>query len=307
MNIKDNKYWINKIENKDDRIILEEVLLYSANDKERIDLINIQSASDKLKNWKSFDSNKAWNKVSNKKSNTRFSIVKYAASIVILIAFGLSFLLFQNNTVEYKTTSSNLHVVLQDGSDIVLSPNSKLRLSSSFNDTKRSVTLVGNAYFNIERNTAKPFIVKTSNGDVEVLGTVFYITQDIGSMKVDLISGKVKVSNNSAETAFLNKNETAIVNNKIIVENTRVLDIESIEDLVFDNVTIKDAISTLNKVYGKNIIELEDNNSYLLNETIHITVENSSVREFLNGLKLIFNVKVINAKGKFIISAVKSE
>jgi len=104
----------------------------------------------------------------------------------------------------------------------------------------------------------------------------------------------------------LNKNKTAFVYDNIDIENLNEKEIPKLKDIYFDNVSIKDAVSKLNEIYGKKVIELKEPENKLWNETIHTTVKNSSVREFINELKkLIFNVKMINSKGKFIISGLK--
>lgn len=293
-------YLINKIKDEYDKSVLEDILLTSENDQEFEELIEIQAASTQLENWKSFDSSKAWNVIQKDKSNTRNSIIKYAAIVILLLSVGMSYLLLQNNN-EFQAGNSNKHIVLQDGSDIILYPNAVLKVSNNFNRSTRKVFLKGDAYFNVAKKNT-PFVVDLHKGSVDVLGTVFYINQNNNGFKVDLISGKVNVVDYKGNLLVLGINESAIVEDDIKVLKTISLSSNSMSDLKLDNVTINDAINILNNIYGKNIIELEENSSDFGMKTIHTTVRNSSVREFINGLKLIFDVRVINSKGKFIIS-----
>src|SRR5690606_21112694 len=73
------------------------------------------------------------------------------------------------------------HVVLPDGSKVWLNSASSLRYPSKFEQHSRAVELDGEAYFDIAprfstSDTARiPFVVKTRNQKVEVLGTQFNI------------------------------------------------------------------------------------------------------------------------------------
>lgn len=298
---KQTKYYlINKIEDENDKSILEEILLTSESDQEFQKIIDIQSASTNLQNWKRFDSSKAWDNIQNEKSKSRLSILKYAAIVVLLLSVGMSYFLLQNNN-EYKAGNSNRHIVLQDGSDIILYPNAILKVSEDFNSSTREISLEGDAYFNVAKKNS-PFIVNLDKGSVDVLGTVFYIDQNDIGFKVELISGNVNVVDDKGNNTKIVANETAIVDNDIKVVKTVSDSGDRLSDLKLDNVTINESIDILNNIYGKNIIELKEKDCGLGNKTIHTTVKNSSVREFINGLKLIFDIRVINTKGKFIIS-----
>jgi len=301
MNKIDKKYWSEKIKDNKDKSILEEILNSNEELDHFDDFINVQEASEELVNWKKFDKEVAWNKVQ-PKSKFKLSFVKYAA--VILLILGVSFYsgVFNSEDV-YIADSSDLHILLDDGSDIVLYPGAELRILSGFNQSNRNVEFKGKAYFNIAKDAQKPFGIKMENGDVKVLGTVFYIDEKNESLIVDLISGRVELSNNKGDLKVLSSgNSATILNEDIEVSKGSEIEHNSIDDLYFDNIMIKDAIDRLNEVYGKNIIELEDKSSELASKPIHTTVKNASVREFIKSLKVIFNVKIVNSKGKFTIS-----
>jgi len=126
-------------------------------------------------------------------------------------------------------------------------------------------------------------------------------------VKVDLISGMVEIKKPDGKRAVLNKNKTAFIYDKMNIKDLNQEEIPEIKDLYLDNVSIKNAINKLNKIYSTKVIELKEPENNLWNETVHTTVKNSSVREFINELELIFKVKVINSKGKFIVSSLKTK
>ncbi len=86
-------------------------------------------------------------------------------------------------------------VNLPDGTKVWLNASSSLKFPTAFTDNnKRIVTLTGEGYFEVAKSTM-PFIVKTKDQEVEVLGTHFNIssyTNDIET-KTTLLEGKVKV------------------------------------------------------------------------------------------------------------------
>ena len=84
---------------------------------------------------------------------------------------------------------------LSDGSVVYLNAMSSLRFPVHFKGDKRVVELEGEAYFEVAKN-AKPFIVKTQDMNIEVLGTVFNIScyAEDQATRTTLVSGKVKVT-----------------------------------------------------------------------------------------------------------------
>jgi transmembrane sensor len=90
-------------------------------------------------------------------------------------------------------------VVLPDGTKVWLNAASSLRYPTSFPGNERRVELTGEAYFEVAKNAAQPFFVKTTNQTVEVLGTHFNINSysDEVSTKTTLLEGRVNVTNTS--------------------------------------------------------------------------------------------------------------
>lgn len=67
-------------------------------------------------------------------------------------------------------------ILLADGTKVWLNAGSRLIYPSVFVDKKREVFLVGEAFFQVSKDTKKPFIVKTPDIKVQVLGTQFNIS-----------------------------------------------------------------------------------------------------------------------------------
>ena len=84
---------------------------------------------------------------------------------------------------------------LSDGTRVYLNAESKLKYPETFGKDRREVELSGEAYFEVCRDTNRPFVVKVGDMRVNVLGTVFNINayQEMANIKTTLVSGKVKV------------------------------------------------------------------------------------------------------------------
>ncbi len=86
-------------------------------------------------------------------------------------------------------------VVLPDGSKVWLNAASSLKFPTAFAGRERSVELTGEAYFEVVKNAAKPFRVKSTGQTIEVLGTHFDINSyaDEPVVKTTLLEGSVKI------------------------------------------------------------------------------------------------------------------
>ena len=100
------------------------------------------------------------------------------------------------NTIE-TPRGGQYQVRLPDGSKVWLNAASKLIYPVSFNGRgQRVVELSGEAYFEIFKNKLQPFVVKSKNQEVTVLGTHFNINSytDEPGTKTTLLEGSVRVN-----------------------------------------------------------------------------------------------------------------
>ncbi|WP_423146003.1 FecR domain-containing protein [Rubrolithibacter danxiaensis] len=117
-------------------------------------------------------------------------------------------------------------VVLPDGSKVWLNAATSLRFPGIFKGSSRQVELQGEAYFEVAKNPAMPFIVQSSSAEVRVLGTHFNVKsyEDESVMKTTLLEGAVQLSN-AAFSGILKPGEQALLNSKGEVKITDNIDI----------------------------------------------------------------------------------
>lgn len=86
-------------------------------------------------------------------------------------------------------------VVLSDGTEVFLNSDSRLSYPTVFKGKERIVSLEGEGYFKVARDTEHPFVVKSGKMQVRVLGTEFNVrSYSPDETCVTLIEGKVAVS-----------------------------------------------------------------------------------------------------------------
>ena len=100
----------------------------------------------------------------------------------------------------YNTMATNrgrqYQLLLPDGTRVWLNAESSIRYPVAFTGSTRSVTISGEAYFEVAKNPEIPFIVKVNDIEVKVLGTHFNINayDDEAVIKTTLLEGSVHVS-----------------------------------------------------------------------------------------------------------------
>jgi ferric-dicitrate binding protein FerR (iron transport regulator) len=108
-------------------------------------------------------------------------------------------------------------IILIDGTTVTLNADSKLIFPSNFTNNNRIVSLSGEAFFNVAKDKKRPFIVKTNEGEVQVLGTHFNVRayKDAAEDAVSLVEGKVQVTKGDeiqtlipGQAALLRENES---------------------------------------------------------------------------------------------------
>ena len=102
-------------------------------------------------------------------------------------------------THTFKSEQALKVIYLPDSTKVWLNQTSALSYDDHFGQTQRSVTLHGEAFFDVKRDTSKPFIIATKDAEVQVLGTSFNVKSS------DLTDQPTEVAVVSGEVAFMQK------------------------------------------------------------------------------------------------------
>lgn len=191
------------------------------------------------------------------------------------------------NTV---TTPPGERVVmaLPDGSKVYLTSNSYLRYPAQFDRDKREVTLSGRAYFEVKKSTT-PFIVSTSDMNIEVLGTSFDVesrnTRDNSS--VILVEGSVKVLADGKTRVIYPDEQISLhrITREMTVRNvdSKLLTMWKDGVLIVQGQSFSELIESVSSWYGVEIIDLttvsprEKFNGRFDREDIEVAIEAISI------------------------------
>ncbi|MEJ7645240.1 MAG: FecR domain-containing protein [Chryseolinea sp.] len=239
------------------------------------------------------DSSKLW----------RWSI---AASVILAIGIGL-YLFTQRDAATFKPVlvAANTETVrgtLPDGSDIFLNKSTKLAYSFDKKKKEHRVKLEGEAYFNIQHQKDKNFVIEIGGIFIRDIGTSFnvkaYPSADL--IEVVVVKGEVMFYTENDSGLYLKENGKGVYN-KI----TRRFTIDQPEENAlsyktkvfgFDNTELGVVIEELNRVYDKQIV-LNEN---LQNCRLTVSFNEESQEEIIAVIAETLNLK-INRVGNNIV------
>lgn len=241
-----------------------------------------------------------------------FSLLRYAAVAAIIIFVLLSpFYLFYLPTKSidfitlYTGQSERKKIVLEDGSLIYLNANSTLIYPKKFNIQDRTITIHGEAYLKVQRDSKRPFFVKSTHLSTKVLGTSFNIRayEDDSNSYIYVEEGCVQVSNElvsvrlqANDLFFYNQKEKTFKKERETHAN--ITGWVSKKSLYFNATPIESVIKELKRQYNCSI-ELAPNT--IFDELIYGEHENKSLESVLNAIAYSTNIKYKYTKGGTII------
>ncbi|GAB3936610.1 FecR family protein [Larkinella terrae] len=180
------------------------------------------------------------------------------------------------------------NVRLSDGSLIKLNSDTKLSFPKPFGRDIRTVSLNGEAFFNVERDETKPFVISVGDLKIKVLGTSFNVKNydDENEVEITVKSGKVSVNLNSESSnpIILIKDQKLIYNKS--TEAFRITDVNAEQEsnwvngsLQFNNTPMLNVKRTIEKWYDVDII-IEDKALYKTSFTgVHLNESLDSMLE----------------------------
>lgn len=200
----------------------------------------------------------------------RMRFINVAATLLLLVAASfITYFITSNGIemgfqeVEWVTQVAPLGkkstLYLGDGTMVKLNAGSKMIYPREFSDDSREVTLIGEAYFDVERDEQRPFLINSGEVDVRVLGTSFivksYAEDDLITVAVE--SGKVSVTGklNKAEVT-LEKGDLAFYKPSTKKFDTREVKNSSLyfgwinQNIVFEDNNIDEIFNVLARWYG---------------------------------------------------------
>ena len=141
-------------------------------------------------------------RINRRKRIGQFFVVLLVPVLVLAVYFALPSQSEPEILQCYAPVREHRTLTLADGTVVILNSGSTLVYSSQYIKGERVVSLSGEAKFNVAKNPKHPFVVKTKDFDIRVLGTVFDVssyTHKPGS-SVILESGLVVIEKGEKES-----------------------------------------------------------------------------------------------------------
>lgn len=189
---------------------------------------------------------------------------------------------------------------LGDGSKVTLNSASKLIMPETFSQKTREVELQGQAFFDIESDRNRPFLIHTQTGVIEVVGTSFdvrsYSEDDL--IEVVVREGTVEISQQAEPEQKLIVNEG--YKGSIVVSENR-LNLKWVDDLdsyfgwlegrlVFREDPLHNVFRQIERIYDVEISYVGTDDS-ILEKEFSADLKTRSVREVMDVLKMAMDIE----------------
>lgn len=280
----------------------------AGNRKYFADLKGIWDSSAMLKVDEEIDVNKAWSQFRSRTSQAMtFKPQKrnrwmVAAAAVVLIATGvwvLSLSKIGNPSITFATENFTKTDTLPDGSTVTLNKNSILTYPANMSKL-REVTLQGEAFFDVQPDSSRPFIISAGDTKVTVLGTSFNVKARGSKTEVIVESGLVQVEG-TRQTARVKAGEK-VTSDSLSLEKQPVKNefhsYYRTGKLVCKDTPLQELVMNLNEIYQVTIM-IE--NPALQQKKINTVFEHQPLSEVLRVIAETLQVKVIQTPDKIVL------
>lgn len=277
---------------------LDELLSDEENRQFFSELEKVWDGTDKADGITREDVNEEWKRLRSEirqEKRSSFSFLKIAASIALITIIGVALYFTNRSDQEYLIAEQVQTQHLNDGSIVTLNARSELSYPEVFDGETREVQLKGEAFFEVERNPEKPFIIQTSSVEVGVLGTSFSVRarEEEETATVVVSSGSVEVSYNG-ESIVLDIGEKGILDKstgslfKLVNDDPNFLSWKT-KKFTFDDIPLQDVVAILNNAYNEQILLKEE---AIIQCPVTVSFDGQSLESILEILKATLNLTV---------------
>jgi ferric-dicitrate binding protein FerR (iron transport regulator) len=227
-------------------------------------------------------------------------VIATAAVIALFFAQHI-YLVNKNKPVQFETLlccvtakDSKGEFNLPDGTKVWLNGSSKLYYPESLDGNIRQVRLDGEGFFDVAKDSLRPFIVDMGKRSVEVIGTAFDIKNysNLNYQEVILVRGSVLIHSGGTDIR-LKPNEKFLAMDKSKKETITNVDTEDYshwmdKTLLFDNRPLENIFITLGRWYN---MEFDIGRKVNLGTRLSFSVRNQSIDEIMRAISMITPIR----------------
>lgn len=208
-----------------------------------------------------------------------------AAGITLLLAVSFFIATSLDKKETFHADENSLTVPLPDGSSVILKKGAKLSFGDDFGNATRRIELSGEAYFSVEPDSERPFLVTQDDVTLRVVGTTFNLMADPNNnvFEVEVSSGKVVLETDSS-TLPVAAMERGRFDKQKQLTKTAAPNLErhawKTGKLIFAATPLKDAIETIERTYDI-ILKISKKDLLKCGFPITATFENAQLSDVL--------------------------
>ena len=234
---------------------------------------------------------------------------RIAAALLVGLVFSFAWIYATKiaGTQVMEAGMEPMEITLDDGTQVVLNRSSKIRFNKQFNSGSRKLTLVGEAWFDVARDTARPFVIDAGSAMVEVLGTSFNVKayKENPTVEIMVQSGvvSVKAKEDLDEQLILRAGNSGTYNSK-----SRELQLQSTfhpnklswktRELYFEDTPLSEVAGLIGRVYNVNVVI---SNEDLASCPITVSFSGQSLEAVLNVLEVTLDLEISRSGDKITL------
>ncbi|MEQ8736497.1 MAG: FecR domain-containing protein [Rhodospirillaceae bacterium] len=216
----------------------------------------------------------------------RAQVVVVCGVLLLAVLFLLPVEDVNIDSIQFATAiGERRDVTLEDGSTVTLNTGSMIDVS--FQKTRRIVSLSrGGALFDVQPDSARPFIVRMDGGAVEVLGTIFDVLRQQNGFAVTVLEGRVSVSADvdgpvPNKAVVLTPNQGANVNTEVVAITSYAVDAAEAASwrrgqLIYKDASLGKVLEDLNR-YSETTISVQSPDLEALTFTGVLAIESADI------------------------------
>lgn len=228
-------------------------------------------------------------------------ILRYAAMIVVLVSavYGASYFFIHDQA---KVTDTEIsiasghkgHIVLPDGTRVDINSNTVLRYNIEPGDHRWVTIERGEAYFDVTKDPACPFVVSVRDMDIKVLGTTFNVRLIADRIETSLFTGRVSIDTKKSHIkATLQPGEKSVYHDDLHMLSIEPCDAHKDQGwrdgyLIFTSTPLSDVLRQVEAWYG---VHIHYRPSSLTSDRLTGSFHNESIRSVMQTLSLQYGFR----------------
>ncbi len=187
-------------------------------------------------------------------------------------------------------------LTLPDGTRVTLNSDSKIKFSAAYNKKNRNIELLGEAFFDVEKNDKLPFVVQAEYLYIQAIGTAFNVKAYPNEKLISttLTEGKLLVTSEKGEISMLPNERIEYNKEHMSLDKVNLQNAENSigwmnDKLSFDNATLEEVVADFIRIYK---IDIQFASENIKQHRFSGQINNDDLKEVLHVISLSSPIRV---------------